>query len=142
MFEMWQLERKKKKLGRGLSADLKWAKKEQKPEGDMLHKWKEDFDFVNEQTDGLLSRQLIREAYKLDIPTPPYSDKLRWKRGEMTGEYILANDARHEFRSLIRREKLHRSELKREWFKVVGPFIAALTGLIGALIGLVALLQK
>ena len=105
-----------------------------------------DWSFIStlddEWIDSIKSNRLLRDAEKLDIPIPQYRAKEAWEETQAPGIRVLTTEARHELRQEIRKEELRRTELRREWFKVVGPVIVALTGLIGALIGLVALLQK
>jgi hypothetical protein len=47
-----------------------------------------------------------------------------------------------ELRSAIRKEQAERRAVVEWWLKVVGGSVGILTGLVGALIGLIAILKK
>jgi hypothetical protein len=56
--------------------------------------------------------------------------------------YNLSPSAAIALRDAIRKEYNERSEITRLWLADVGSFIGALTGVIGATIGLLAYLDK
>jgi hypothetical protein len=80
---------------------------------------------------------LLRTAAKFDIDC--YREG--WFEDKMThmGERILTDDAARELRHLVRAERRETVEWR---LKIAGGIIAALTGLIGALIGLVTVLKR
>jgi hypothetical protein len=83
----------------------------------------------------LLSRRLLREAERFEIPTPQHDDKSAWEESPSFAERFLNTETAAKLRAALRKEKNERWELS---LKVVG----ALTGIVGALIGLVAMLKK
>lgn len=145
MLEMWQIKRQEKKLDKLLKVFLKEAgkkrvsKKEQ--EITLLRKSFEDaYSALQEVVDSKKSMRILSKVRNLDIHSNVLASSLKF--GEKTGLPFLPTSERSMARREIRNEELRRTELRREWFKVVGPVIAALTGLIGAIIGLLAFLQK
>jgi hypothetical protein len=73
------------------------------------------------------------------LPVPSAEHWLKPTHG--TTPY-LSVDAISNLRELIRTEQKQRSELMRLWFTAIGGIIGALTGLVGATIGLLAYFDK
>ena len=76
---------------------------------------------------------LTRRARRYLIPVPPTDDEARWERSEHSQRYLLKLEAMRELRAAIRDEQRQRLEPVKIWLPL-------LTGVIGALIGLVSLL--
>jgi hypothetical protein len=70
----------------------------------------------------------------------------RYSRGQWISSLAcgmhLHSDALAEIRDAIRKERKERSEVTRLWITTIGGGIGALTGVIGAMIGLLAYLDK
>jgi len=81
----------------------------------------------------LRSEDLIRKAEKYDIPIPVYFDMSYWQ--EESGYRFLSDNARYDLRKKIQHEF-------RDKFEISFKVIAALTGIVGALIGLFSILKK
>lgn len=94
----------------------------------------------------LVSGSLEREASRLWIPLPPKEDRARWENAEgyMGWDYatVLRPLGMTELRTAIRKERAERRAVTEWWLKTLGAAVGILTGLIGALIGLVSVLRK
>jgi hypothetical protein len=87
---------------------------------------------------------LLAQIDELDLEQPPTSDSKIWMTDDVNGERVIL--LTHHGRALARRavdaERARRFEVKTLWVtKFWLPLLAALVGIIGALTGLVAVLQ-
>lgn len=105
--------------------------------------WQFEYQLLEEDETSFHSRQLLERARKLRIPAPPMfigsalsSDYQR--SGLDSHVYYLSIDGEQKVRSAIREEEKYRAE---RWARRI-PYITALSGLIGTITGLVALLDK
>jgi hypothetical protein len=98
----------------------------------------EDFDDIktirtlDEAIYILMSDYLIDAAEKLMIEVPHPSPP-EWERSNLHSRVYLSQASRHKLRAAIRTERKERSELARSW-------LSSITGLIGVLIGLLAII--
>jgi len=102
-----------------------------------------ELDLQREEEDAHQSKQLLRKAMRLRVPSPPLhldngEDSGYWYEGSQTGGRYLTVTGFREVRSEIRQEQKSRHE---QWAHLV-VWISAVTGVIGAITGLVAVLQK
>lgn len=109
------------------------------------HEW--EFETIDIQIKENLSRDVLDQARELYLPTPSYSDKTKWVPDDEflhTGAHfwILTPETMIELNSAIRKERQARREVIEWWIKVIGGFVAILTGLLGAGIGLVAVWKR
>ena len=93
------------------------------------------------ERDFLLSDYLLKQAKALDLALPTRQEEDNWVPNEPLGGYTLTPKARLALRHSIDAEKLRRYEFDTKWVKLWIPIISALTGLIGVITGLVAVLQ-
>jgi hypothetical protein len=105
--------------------------------------WQFEYQFLEEDEASFHSRQLLGRARELRITTPPLfvGDVLSpdYQRSALDGHrYYLSLAGEQKVRSAIREEEKYRSE---RWSRRI-PYITALSGLIGTITGLVALLAK
>jgi hypothetical protein len=99
------------------------------------------YQYVRRALEKRRSMRLHVEASKLDIDVPPRDDREIWDE-EGLNETYLTLKGRNHLRKLIDAEKARRFEVKTIWVtKFWLPLLAALVGIIGALTGLVAVLQ-
>jgi hypothetical protein len=86
---------------------------------------------------------MIAEARKFNIDLPSIEEKDAWTGLDGSfGLPYLSNKGKLMMRRLIDEEKTRRREVAAWWWKtVIIPALAALTGVIGALTGLVAVLH-
>lgn len=95
----------------------------------------------DEEEDAYITKKLLRTARRLRVPIPHIyksdrSESDHWEEGRYTGRYYLTTKGISTLREEIRRELKARHELRSHW----AVWLAALTGLVGAATGLVALL--
>ena len=141
--KIWKLNRQRRKLekeSRRVRAES-LAKKDDRIYEDWHaeHRW--EFELVDATIKGAISRDLVNEAENLYLPTPDYGAGERWEQ-QLDGSYALTPEAMTELRAAIRKERRERREVIEWWVKVVGGAIGILTGLVGALIGLIAIWKK
>jgi hypothetical protein len=91
-----------------------------------------------------ISDELQYEAQKLYLPTPALNDEQKWDSDHAinTPTRFLTPEAMTELRSAIRKERAEQRAVIEWWFKILGGAVGIVTGLIGALIGLVAIWKK
>jgi len=90
---------------------------------------------VLEKIDALKTKRFRQIADRLMVPMPESKDKELWQDLQYVGGRVLTDKGFWELKKLIRQEKRER----REGFVV---WLAALTGIIGALTGLAAVLMR
>jgi len=90
-----------------------------------------------------ITDELIDEAHRLYLPVPLWNDQSKWDSdyAEPPTRY-LTPQAMNELRAAIRKEQAERRAVLEWWLKALGGAVGILTGLIGALIGLIAILKK
>lgn len=90
---------------------------------------------VIEEIDGLKTGRFCQIANRLIVPLPDYNDKELWQDKSYGSGIVLTSKGFWELKKLIRQEKRER----REGFVV---WLATLTGIIGAITGLAAVLTR
>lgn len=105
--------------------------------------WQFEYQLLEEDEASFHSRQLLRRARKLRIPTSTVFEgsvlSADYQRSGLDDHrYYLSLAGEQKIRSAIREEEKYRSE---RWTRRI-PYITALSGLIGTITGLVALLVK
>ena len=105
--------------------------------------WDWEYQFLEEDEASFHSRRLLERARQLRIPTPAVFEGTAltadYRRSDLDGHrYFLSLAGEQKVRSAIREEEKYRSE---RWARRI-PYITALSGLIGTITGLVALLAK
>lgn len=105
--------------------------------------WQFEYQLLEEDEASFHSRQLLGRARELRIPTPSvFEDNVLsadYQRSGLDGHrYYLSLAGEQTVRSAIREEEKYRAE---RWARRI-PYITALSGLIGTITGLVALLAK
>jgi len=105
--------------------------------------WQFEYQMLEEDEANFHSRQLLGRARHLRIPTPAVMNgnaiSTDYQSSGLDGHrYFLSLEGEKKVRAAIREEEKYRSE---RWARCI-PYIAALSGLIGTITGLVALLAK
>ena len=90
-----------------------------------------EVDLIDDQISDLVTRRFLGIANKYLLPTPKHDGA--WIESDVTGLRQLEPEAIIELRATIRKERKERYEHMLMW-------VAALTGLIGALSGLIAVI--
>ncbi len=136
--KLFNYSRKRERIRKLYSKDLEVAKK--KDDREEIQSLLSALDYEQSEPEEkiklLKTQYLISIADKLSLPTPPITEKEEgWEESGFSGRHVLTNKGITELRSLIRQEKRERYELIFRW-------VSILIGLIGAIIGLVAVLNK
>jgi hypothetical protein len=92
-------------------------------------------------TDSIVS-YLFELAYLYRIPTPNFGELEPWETSIYTGRRQLTTKALAEFRAAIRNEQKERWQFWELRAKIVAALVTGLTGVIGTLIGLIAIWKK
>jgi hypothetical protein len=139
-WKLWRNERWQRQTAAGYNRDIEAAKKR----GDSHQKIYEiesiarhEDQTYDEDIHTLHTRYLFSEAHRLILPTPDWEDKALWEDDEYAPRRLNRKGIA-ELRAAIRAE----TKVRREQFLMWIPAIGALTGLVGAAIGLVSLLLK
>ena len=102
-----------------------------------------EIDLHDEEEDEFITRKLLSKARRLRVPIPHRhnEDKTEseyWYEGHYSGRWYLATKGVIAIRDEVRRELKARHEARSHWVF----WLTALTGVIGSLTGLVALLTR
>ena len=145
MFELWKLKRSRNRVTKAYAKDLRRLVKNKAPQDERYAlEAQEYFELqeVDRMIDIELSDRLFRTANRLDVNIPPLKDGTMWFTDEHTRRIWLTPNGRLTTRKLIDEEKGRRFEVTTRWIKLLLPIITAVAGLLGVIIGLVAVLRK
>ena len=100
-----------------------------------------EIDLHDEDEDAYITRKLLAKARRLRVPIPHHynedkTESEHWYEGRYTFRLYLTTKGVAAIREEIRRELKARHEARAHWV----VWLSALTGVIGAITGLVALL--
>jgi hypothetical protein len=105
-------------------------------EGSLFFETSNLADQYNDEMHQVTSDYYLKHAERLLISTPDFSlAGPDWIESQFTGRYRLAPDALHDLKSKVRLEWKERRDVAFMW-------LAAATGIIGALTGLVSVLNS
>ena len=147
-YTLWKLHRERRRLER--ENKRVWEEAQKKDDEAIYSGWRAEhgweLDLNDASINTLKSLDLVRRAEKLYLPTPERGGK-DWLAQEdlpgaasIMGSYsVLTPQAMNELRAAVRKASRENIEW---WVKVVGGAIGILTGLVGALIGLIAIWKK
>jgi hypothetical protein len=97
-------------------------------------KEKEELVAIDDDIMQLTSEFLVSRAEKYQLLAPDFDGQsARWENSKITGRYRLTHAAILELRSAVHTAQKERGEIFRLW-------LASITGLIGVLIGLLAVI--
>lgn len=132
-------------LNRRYSTDIKQATKEKDKEkvNSLQRDLRLEMELHDEDEDDYYTKILLRQARQLRVPIPyrrgdSGEESEFWYQGHYTGGWYLTNIGISRLRQEIRNEINARHETKSKWIL----WISALTGVIGAITGLVAVMSK
>lgn len=139
----WRLSWQRTLLDRAYAKDISAARKlkdREKVESlECDHRF--EIDLHDEEEDAYLTKKLLSKARKLRVPVPhryneDKTESEHWYEGRYTGRWYLTTRGFSALREEIRREVKARHESRAQWI----VWLSALTGVIGAATGLIALL--
>jgi hypothetical protein len=138
---LWRLQRKRKKLAHQFEPDIEKAEKENRHDDheSLVGEYLMERDLLNDDIQITQTFRLIREAERLGLPTPPYSDKEAWRGGYNPEKSYLSVAAQHTLRTSIREERAARRDYWVGWIKDVAVPVVSV---IGALMGVIALIHS
>lgn len=140
-WEIWKLNRHDRRTAKAYDKDRALARSTNK-ETSALRRIDEDEHFerrlYQDEISKIQSRSLCRTAGRLGVPVPYGADE--WEESTVVGGRYLTTKGFSDLRSAVRREKNERWAYWELRMKVAVRLITALTGVIGALIGLAAIL--
>jgi hypothetical protein len=141
MLEVWKLNRQLIKIERSYTKELRKQADADKFEGLIASRFAARHAVEND-IDLVLTHRLVRKARSLDVEIPLVNDAPMWRQDNETKRYMLTPKGRAQVRKMIDEEQARRFEVKTRWvMKLIVPLLAALIGIIGAITGLVAVLQ-
>jgi hypothetical protein len=119
--------------------EIQIARNERKPKGEIQRldhdAWFEQ-RLIDEDISILTTDRLLRRAQRHFVPVPSIKEDSMWTKCEVTeNRYILTSSGINKVRSLLRSEQ-------KEGLEFILKILAALTGIVGAITGLVAVLLK
>lgn len=90
---------------------------------------------INVKINCLKSGRLCNIANRLTVPIPEIQNKTFWESSYYTSSYYLTTEGINEVRKRIRQER-------KDCCDLMLPWITAIVGILGALIGLVAVFKS
>ena len=96
-------------------------------------------ELFDDQIHALQARFLLEKAERYLLPTPPFDRNSDNWRELHDGKWTLSLSALADLRESISDYERKRRERIQSWFQVAIGLIGAVTGVIGALIGLIAI---
>lgn len=135
-FERYRLFYRQEKARKHYRQNIQRAFKEGKSSSQEIQALKADdfeYSFAKDEMDFLITNYMFMLARKLILPIPEYNEEKMWRESRYFGK-VLSENGITKLRTAIRNEKKERLES-------ILPVITAMTGLIGAIIGLIALLK-
>ena len=140
-----QLAWSRARIERGYHRDIaaaKSAKDHERVEG-LEANMRFELDMQSEEESSYLTRQLLRSARRLHVPIPSMhgpdgTESEQWYQGSQTGHWCLTLSGVRRLREEIRSEQKARHEHRAQ----LVVWLSALTGIIGAITGLVAVIRS
>ncbi len=146
----WKLRRERSQLDK--ESKQVQAEAREKKDNVIYDEWFSNYGWKFEAIDAWIkendSRDLLDQAEQMYLPTPGLNDRDKWvPEGEFPPgiqQYwsVLTPEAMTELNAAIRQEKRARREVWESWAKIIGTIVASVTGIIGTIIGLVAISKK
>lgn len=97
-----------------------------------------ELEFVYDEIEHLHTKALVRLADKYRVPLPEEG----WERSRQLGYRYLTDQAYSALRTAIRAEKGERWSARLQWMPALVSLITSVAGLLGILVGLLAVLKK
>jgi len=135
--KLWKLQRKIDKSVRSYEKDIDNARKVGKSTDEidgLIHELMYISGYIEDKIEEAQYQLICRQAENFLIPTPRYNKKDgSWEQSDITGRWRFSHATISQIKDAIRQEQKHRRE---HWF----GWLSAITGIIGALIGLLSVL--
>jgi len=145
MLKVWRLNWHLRSIRRSYAKQHKQLEKRKAPSDEFQELDADEyFDMqeVEKEIDAAVGNRLFHEARSLDVETPPISDEQMWFHDDENSRVWFTPKGRAHVRKLIDEEKARRFDVKTRWVtNIIIPLAALLGGIMGAITGLVAVLQ-
>jgi hypothetical protein len=144
-FQLARLMRQRRHLQRRHEELWQDARSQKMPTSEkdaMSRQSNEDLRLFDLKIAELQSNYYIGQSISLSVEPPSLQEPNAWVSSLRTGTGHLTLHGVAQLRSLLGTARKERSEHLRNWLSTIGTIFAALTGVIGALIGLLAFLKK
>lgn len=141
--ELWRTRRERKKTDKLFERLIAKARKKghvEEPES-LGQEHSMEREIIDDKISFLETLEIQRRAEKFGVPVPPLSDKESWEKGYSPYSIRLTKQAKLRIADEIRKERRARISDRMLWVDYLGPLVSPVTGLVGATIGLVALLR-
>lgn len=133
------LYRQRARLSAAYADDIRKAKKDDKPQEDIYSIERDsefETDMIDEEIVILATDNLVEEARRRFIPIPPIGSNGMWEQcNKMSNRHVLTNQGISHIRSLLRTER-------KEQVELAVMVATVLTGIIGTITGLIAVIMK
>lgn len=137
--ELSKLFKRKKKINQNYSKLIRVAEKEKRPEEEIDGLCSEaafEDDILDEEISLLVTNYLEGQSKRYFLPLPERNDQKMWTEcGIISKQRVLTSHGISEVRSALRKEAKERME-------IIFTFLVILTGIIGAITGLLAILLR
>lgn len=138
MFELWKLNRERKRLAKFYAKQREAIEKGKPGQHDremLLADEGFEFQTLADQEAAEVTRRLLRKAHRHYLPVPESRKEPYWYQGYQTESYYLTEAGVKKVREELREFWKYRTEM-------VVQLGTLLIGLIGVVIGLVAVIEK
>ena len=125
-----------------ISTAYQKERKGREPTEEELHNERFELSLEDDELQLLQSRWLIQQAHRYGIPIPAFGDKEAWEETRNTARHVLTVEAMDALRGKIRKERNERWQFWELRAKVISLLLTGITGAVGTLIGLIAILYK
>lgn len=105
--------------------------------------YSEELQTIEDERSAFYTQKLIRKATKFRVPIPAYDCKFNeegefWEISSRTGDRFLTLKGINMLREEIRKEERWKRESRSHWLTI----ITTVSGLVGILTGLIAVIKK
>jgi hypothetical protein len=142
--ELWRAQRERTKLHKTFDPLISKAEQEKRWDDSqsLISEFLMERNVIDDKISWIETKRVRKRAEKFGVPIPPLSDKECWEEGFTPNTVRLKPEARIRISEQVRKERRARIEDRMLWVDYLGPLVSPLTGLLGVVIGLVALLRS
>jgi len=141
--DLWLIGKQRKRIRHRYARIYRQAVRDKRRSDELFAITDEQFEEMarlDDQRSETESIYLVQRANAVRIRTPDYLDQCAWEISHKTGMHRLNKDAVAGLESAIRKEKQERSIVWERRVKIFASAATAITGFMGALIGVMTLI--
>jgi hypothetical protein len=139
--DLWLISKEAKRIRRRHARTAARGKKDGDDLLVLADKRFEELARLDDERSETVTIYLVKRANALGIPCPDYLAEGVWEISHKTGMHRLNENALASLQIAVRNEKEARLRLWERRTKIFAPAATAVTGLIGALIGLMTMVS-